>query len=354
MDLQLGMGSRRSFLKLATLSMASAPLGVFGKAEDSESEYIKGFEVKLPTDTLIQGGLEIGKVEVVVTSVGNGNDARDFELSRIDISANTTMASVRTALQKAANGLPDIDMPLQFSLSVYSFTQPNVEVAPVLHSEVFIGDEYIIRPGMAVGTLGGRDSVRYNMIPSMNIPYSYRRADVSASSPKGLTNQFFLQGLRIQIYFDWINLETGETTTSRQVCDLSVPPTLLRIGYQGAVDAIRRGEGVELSGSGCFVTSVCCHILGLEDDCYVLSELRKLRDEYVMRLPEGDSIDIEYRSIGPVVAESIRAHPRRNHLSRHIYQTYLLPTAKLSALGESERALDLYMAMIRKLEKELI
>ena len=45
----------------------------------------------------------------------------------------------------------------------------------------------------------------------------------------------------------------------------------------------RRIEKSEGTGLGCYITTITCNILGLDDNCGVLTSLRKLRNDYMQK-----------------------------------------------------------------------
>lgn len=85
-----------------------------------------------------------------------------------------------------------------------------------------------------------------------------------------------------------------------------------KIAYSGAV--------------GCYLTTICCQVIGLPDDCFELTVLRSFRDRFMAREPGGRSDLIEYRRIGPVIADAIARSPRRHAIARSAYLRYILPS----------------------------
>ncbi len=59
------------------------------------------------------------------------------------------------------------------------------------------------------------------------------------------------------------------------------------------------------SGSGCFLTSACVKTAGLADNCLELTVLRKFRDEYVRRLPDGEALLATYYADAPRIVSAI-------------------------------------------------
>lgn len=68
-------------------------------------------------------------------------------------------------------------------------------------------------------------------------------------------------------------------------------------------------EHSESSTGGCFLTTACVEQFGLGDDCRQLTVLRKFRDEYVRKLPEGEKLISEYYSVAPRIVEGLKQSP---------------------------------------------
>lgn len=61
-----------------------------------------------------------------------------------------------------------------------------------------------------------------------------------------------------------------------------------------------RDKGGKASGKkGCFLTTAACELRRLPDDCYELQVLRHLRDEVLMKSPEGISLVEAYYEMAP-------------------------------------------------------
>jgi hypothetical protein len=65
------------------------------------------------------------------------------------------------------------------------------------------------------------------------------------------------------------------------------------------------------SSSGCFITTACVTFAGLADDCTEMRMMRRLRDEYVGKLPIGPALIQEYYATAPALVERINKLPNR-------------------------------------------
>lgn len=105
-------------------------------------------------------------------------------------------------------------------------------------------------------------------------------------------------------------------------------------------------------GGGCYMTTACCEYRGLPDDCRELTAMRRLRDEYVRRTPEGRRAIEEYYRVAPGLVRRIDASADRVALYDFIYGV----VSRCAALVErddfagAERA---YYGMVRRLSEAL-
>lgn len=97
---------------------------------------------------------------------------------------------------------------------------------------------------------------------------------------------------------------------------------------------------------GCFLTTACVDFAGLPDDCETLTLMRKLRDEYVAALPEGESLIAEYYENAPKIVDAI---DRLTAEARNaIYSNMLFSLSEIShnvKSGDFIKAKDCYMKM---------
>lgn len=76
--------------------------------------------------------------------------------------------------------------------------------------------------------------------------------------------------------------------------------------------------------TGCYLTTIICNILGMEDHGESLECLRNFRDNYMLNHPELYPMLIEYDLIGPKIAEHISEDTLvdfllHNHFILHIF-----------------------------------
>ncbi len=98
----------------------------------------------------------------------------------------------------------------------------------------------------------------------------------------------------------------------------------------------------------CFVTTACCTLIGLDDDCFELAALRRFRDRVLIRMPGGPAdIALYYRTAPAILAEIVRRGEERYLLA--VYFTHILPSAVAASLGLEKFPRWLYGSMMRRL-----
>jgi len=111
--------------------------------------------------------------------------------------------------------------------------------------------------------------------------------------------------------------------------------------------AEKRDNNECTSPEGCFITTACCEVLGLDDDCFELCTLRRYRDEVLAKAPGGADAIARYYALAPEILARLRANserPDRTLLS--VYARFILPAALAAKLGLDASAYRLYVRMV--------
>jgi hypothetical protein len=102
---------------------------------------------------------------------------------------------------------------------------------------------------------------------------------------------------------------------------------------------------------GCFITTACCDVLGLPDDCFELRALRRYRDEILAKTPDGRASIALYYVLAPVLLTALDEDNRAKIL-RKLYARFILPSALAAHLGFNRLAFRLYARMMQKLSAQ--
>lgn len=102
---------------------------------------------------------------------------------------------------------------------------------------------------------------------------------------------------------------------------------------------------------GCFLTTACCEVLGLPDDCFELRTLRRYRDETLAAMPGGTAAVAAYYRVAPSILDRL---PRQDRVTRllSVYARFILPSAVAARLGLKRLAYRLYTRMMQELIRD--
>ena len=98
----------------------------------------------------------------------------------------------------------------------------------------------------------------------------------------------------------------------------------------------------------CFLTTACCGLVGLDDDCFELSVLRRFRDNILPTLPGGEAEVALYYSLAPAILSRLQGRANERRLLR-LYWTHILPCTAMAWLGLGEITRRHYRDMLARL-----
>lgn len=98
----------------------------------------------------------------------------------------------------------------------------------------------------------------------------------------------------------------------------------------------------------CYLTTACCGLVGLDDDCFELTALRAFRDRVMAPTERGRREIARYYEIAPLILAEMRRRGEERRLLG-LYFTHILPAAVLARLGFTRPPWRLYAGMTRRL-----
>ncbi len=104
--------------------------------------------------------------------------------------------------------------------------------------------------------------------------------------------------------------------------------------------------------SGCFVTTAVCDVIGLPDDCFELTQLRRFRDRWLFEQPGGSADIAHYYASAPAICEQLAGSASGQRSLLRLYWHYILPCAIAARLGTYRLARSRYTQMMRSLGVE--
>lgn len=112
-------------------------------------------------------------------------------------------------------------------------------------------------------------------------------------------------------------------------------------GYQSTSDQKKSG--------GCFISTACFTAAALPDNCRELETLRRFRDEYVRRLPNGEAMIRQYYNVAPPIVAAIESSPNRRAIWQAVFED-LRRILALIELRRHEAAVDTYCKLLHRLQ----
>lgn len=105
----------------------------------------------------------------------------------------------------------------------------------------------------------------------------------------------------------------------------------------------------EEPSSGCFITTIVCDIIGLEDKNIYLMLLRKFRDNFLQKNMNTIFILEEYDFIGPIISKKIFMDDNKDVLARDLFLNHLVPVFDDIANDDYKSAISKYTVMVKGL-----
>src|SRR5690606_23330002 len=98
-----------------------------------------------------------------------------------------------------------------------------------------------------------------------------------------------------------------------------------------------------------FLTSACCAVVGLPDDCAELRTLRTFRDGWLAAQPGGRAEIFTYYAKAPGVAAQLMRTPQGRRDLLRLYWSTIVPCVLLVRLGLNRAAHAIYRRTMRRL-----
>ena len=113
--------------------------------------------------------------------------------------------------------------------------------------------------------------------------------------------------------------------------------------------ATERDDNKCISPEGCFITTACCGVLGLSDDCFELRTLRRYRDDVLAKQRGGADAIARYYGIAPRILAALSATPGKSEALLSVYARFVLPAALSTRLGLNTLTYRIYVRMLNAL-----
>lgn len=105
------------------------------------------------------------------------------------------------------------------------------------------------------------------------------------------------------------------------------------------------------SSSGCYLTTVMCHILGYPDDNYYLQTLRTFRDTTLKQDIKYYPLLLTYDIVGPKISENLYNDEFRETIAKRLFNCYITKAIDAIEHNDTTTAVNIYVAMTHSLAR---
>ncbi len=105
------------------------------------------------------------------------------------------------------------------------------------------------------------------------------------------------------------------------------------------------------TGAACFFTTAAVGTLGLSDDCWELTTLRRFRDGPLATTPEGRALTARYYAQAPRLVAGVNTRSDAASIWLGAYWSHVLPCAVLARLGLDSLAVSHYRHLFTRLQR---
>lgn len=104
------------------------------------------------------------------------------------------------------------------------------------------------------------------------------------------------------------------------------------------------------SSDPCYLTTLMCRILKMNDNNPFLNTMRLFRKNVLQKDEKYKDLLVEYDIIGPEIAINLEDDPLRYQISANAFYKYIKPITKLIRDNKNDEAINCYVEMTTKLK----
>ncbi len=102
-------------------------------------------------------------------------------------------------------------------------------------------------------------------------------------------------------------------------------------------------------GTGCYLTTIMCNILGYPDNNYYLNTLRNFRENIMKQNSKWISMLVIYDMIGPMISFQLSIDPHRKAIAETMFNNYITKAVMAIEKEKYQEAVTIYLAMTNAL-----
>ena len=95
-------------------------------------------------------------------------------------------------------------------------------------------------------------------------------------------------------------------------------------------------------GGGCYITTACVEVMGLEDDCHELRALRKFRDKHMLATIENCMKVADYYIHAPAIVSILDAREDKELFYKDVYKRFILKAVEAIDNYDYDIAMEIY------------
>lgn len=108
----------------------------------------------------------------------------------------------------------------------------------------------------------------------------------------------------------------------------------------------------ESSSSGnCYITTAVCHLIGYNDNCFILNKLRNFRDNKMKKDVDCYAMLKEYDVVGPEIVKSMHIDPNKRLVAAALLTKYIIPAVNSIVNNNDTMAIETYVNMTQALKE---
>lgn len=104
------------------------------------------------------------------------------------------------------------------------------------------------------------------------------------------------------------------------------------------------------SNSGCYLTTILCNILGMQDNNSYLTTMRDFRKNVLQTNEQYKYLLVEYDIIGPKISELLNNDPSKITIAYNLFYQYITPIVNLIKTEQYNLAIIFYIDMVNSLK----
>ena len=98
---------------------------------------------------------------------------------------------------------------------------------------------------------------------------------------------------------------------------------------------------------GCFITTACTEVLGMDDYCHELVTLRRFRNKHMFTRFDLALRVMWYYENAPKICNILKARDDANEVFTTMYNDYILPSVEAVDAGDMDKAAEIYEQGVR-------